>query len=55
MPETDAYGHSEARNLELGLYLVVESRVPEDVVNTTAPFPIFWKKSKATSTNTCFS
>ncbi len=38
MPETDAYGHSEARNLELGLYLVVETRVPEDVVNTTAPF-----------------
>ena len=38
MPETDAYGHSEARNLDLGLYLVVETRVPEDVVNTTAPF-----------------
>ena len=38
MPETDTYGHSEARNLELGLYLVVETRVPEDVVNTTAPF-----------------
>ena len=38
MPETDAYGHSEAQDLELGLYLVVETRVPEDVVNTTAPF-----------------
>jgi fimbrial isopeptide formation D2 family protein len=38
MPETDAYGHSEAQGLELGLYLVVETRVPEDVVNTTAPF-----------------
>ena len=38
MPETDAYGHSEVSNLDLGLYLVVESRVPEYVVNTTAPF-----------------
>ena len=38
MPETDAYGHSEAHDLELGLYLVVETRVPEDVVCTTAPF-----------------
>ena len=38
MPETDAYGHSEAQGLELGLYLVVETRVPEDVVNTTSPF-----------------
>ena len=38
MPETDAYGHSEAHDLELGLYLVVETRVPEDVVDTTNPF-----------------
>lgn len=38
MPETDAYGHSEVHDLELGLYLVVETRVPEDVVCTTAPF-----------------
>ena len=38
MPETDAYGHSEVGGLELGLYLVVETRVPEDVVCTTAPF-----------------
>ena len=38
MPESDAYGHSEAQGLELGLYLVVETRVPEDVVCTTAPF-----------------
>ena len=38
MTETDAYGHSEVSGLELGLYLVVETRVPEDVVNTTAPF-----------------
>ena len=38
MPETDASGHSEVGNLDLGLYLVVETRVPEDVVNTTDPF-----------------
>ena len=38
MPETDVYGHSEVHDLELGLYLVVETRVPEDVVCTTAPF-----------------
>lgn len=38
MPETDAYGHSEVHDLELGLFLVVETRVPEDVVCTTAPF-----------------
>lgn len=38
MPETDASGHSEVSNLDLGLYLVVETRVPEDVVNTTDPF-----------------
>ena len=38
MPETDAYGHSEAHDLDLGIYLVVETRVPEDVVCTTAPF-----------------
>ena len=38
MLETDAYGHSEVHDLELGLYLVVETRVPEDVVCTTAPF-----------------
>ncbi len=38
MPETDVYGHSEVHDLELGLYLVVETRIPEDVVCTTAPF-----------------
>lgn len=38
MPETDSYGHSEAKNLPVGLYLVVETRVPETVTETTAPF-----------------
>ncbi len=38
MPETGANGHSEVGNLEQGLYLLVETYVPEDVSNTTAPF-----------------
>lgn len=38
MPETDSCGHSEAKNLPVGLYLVVETRVPEMVTETTAPF-----------------
>ena len=38
MPETDSYGQSEAKNLPVGLYLVVETRVPEMVTETTAPF-----------------
>ncbi len=38
MPETDAYGHSSAKDLPLGLYLFVESKVPEMVTDTTAPF-----------------
>lgn len=38
MPVTDEYGHSEASGLELGLYLVVETRVPENVTTTCDPF-----------------
>lgn len=38
MPETDAYGHSSVSGLPLGLYLLVETRVPETVAETTAPF-----------------
>ena len=38
MPETDGYGHSSVSNLPLGLYLFVETRVPEMVTETTAPF-----------------
>lgn len=38
MPETDAYGHSSVSGLPLGLYLLVETRVPETVTETTAPF-----------------
>ena len=38
MPETDAYGHTSASGLRLGLYLIVETAVPEMVTSTTAPF-----------------
>lgn len=38
MPVTDEYGHSAASGLELGLYLVVETRVPEKVTVTCNPF-----------------
>lgn len=40
MEETDSYGHTEATNLDLGLYLVVETKVPEYVTTTVAPFLI---------------
>ena len=38
MAETDAAGHTSAENLEQGLYLVVETRVPENVTCTCNPF-----------------
>ncbi|MBQ3704313.1 MAG: SpaH/EbpB family LPXTG-anchored major pilin [Oscillospiraceae bacterium] len=38
LAETDAYGHTAADNLPLGLYLLVETRVPESVIDMTDPF-----------------
>lgn len=38
MPETDATGHTSASNMEQGLYLVVETRVPENITSTCNPF-----------------
>ena len=38
MTETDEYGHTSAGDLPLGLYLVVETKVPEDVTATCDPF-----------------
>ena len=37
-PETDTNGHSKVGGLEQGLYLVVETRVPENVTSTCNPF-----------------
>lgn len=38
MDETNASGVATARDLDLGLYLIVETSVPEDVTCTTDPF-----------------
>ena len=38
MPLTDANGMTTLSGLSVGLYLVVETKVPEMVTNTTAPF-----------------
>ena len=38
MAPTDAYGKTQATDLALGLYLIVETAVPEMVVSTTNPF-----------------
>ena len=38
MPETDATGHTSASDMEQGLYLVVETRVPENVTSTCNTF-----------------
>ena len=38
MPETDASGHTSTSDMELGVYLVVETRVPESVTSTCNPF-----------------
>lgn len=38
LQETDAAGHTSASNLDLGLYLIVETKVPENVTYTTNPW-----------------
>ena len=38
MPETDGDGRTQVTGLPVGLYLVVETSVPEMVTNTTNPF-----------------
>lgn len=38
MPVTDEYGHSQVSGLALGLYLVVETKVPENITSTCNPF-----------------
>ena len=40
MTETDTTGHTSASGMEQGLYLVVETRVPENVTSTCNPFLI---------------
>ena len=38
MPETDEYGHSSVSGLPLGLYMIVETKVPDMVTSTCNPF-----------------
>lgn len=51
MPETDSYGYTSASGLPLGLYLVVETRVPEMVTSTTAPFLVSLPMTSVNGTN----
>ena len=51
MTETDAYGHTSAANLPLGLYLLIETRVPEMVTDTTAPFLVSLPMTSVDGTN----
>ena len=51
MPETDAYGHTEAKDLPLGLYLFVETKVPEMVTETSAPFLVSVPMTSVNGTN----
>ena len=51
MPETDSYGKTSASGLPLGLYLVVETRVPEMVTSTTAPFLVSLPMTSVDGTN----
>ena len=51
MAPTDAYGKTEATNLDLGLYLVVETAVPEMVVSSTNPFLVSVPMTSINGTN----
>ena len=51
MPLTDAYGKSEAKDLELGLYLVIETMVPEMVTSTCSPFFVSIPMTSVDGTN----
>ena len=48
---TDAYGHTGADNVPLGLYLFVETKVPEMVTETTAPFLVSVPMTSTNGTN----
>ena len=51
MPLTDSYGKTEAKNLDLGLYLLVETKVPEMVTSTTDPFLVSVPMTTVNGTN----
>lgn len=51
MSLTDSFGKTQATNLALGLYLIVETKVPENVVSTTDPFLISLPMTSVNGTN----
>ncbi len=51
MPLTDSYGKASASDLELGLYLLVETKVPEMVTSTTDPFLVSVPMTTVNGTN----
>ena len=51
MTQTDGYGHTSVNGLPLGLYLIVETKVPEMVTETTAPFFISLPMTSVNGTN----
>lgn len=51
MPLTDSCGHTSASDLPLGLYLLVETKVPEMVTETTAPFFLSLPMTSVTGSN----
>ena len=51
MSLTDSYGHTSASDLPLGLYLLVETKVPEMVTETTAPFFLSLPMTSVTGSN----
>ena len=51
MPLTDSYGKSEAKDLDLGLYLVIETKVPEMVTSTCNPFFVSIPMTSVNGTN----
>lgn len=51
LPLTDSYGHTSASDLPLGLYLLVETKVPEMVAETTAPFFLSLPMTSANGSN----
>lgn len=51
MPLTDSFGKTSAEGLPLGLYLLVETKVPETVVNTTEPFFLSLPMTSVDGTN----
>lgn len=51
MPLTDSYGKSQAKDLNLGLYLVIETKVPEMVTSTCNPFFVSIPMTSVNGTN----